>query len=779
MIELSLSVHGLVDALLRSGDIDSRYYNSETMKEGSRLHQIYQSRQGNGYQAEVRFSHRFELEEGNLTLSGYADGLIESFPLIEEIKSTNGDLHAFSQKEEAWHLGQAECYGAMYLLEHPDIKEIALRLCYLSQIKEETFYKNYRYEREELISKVEGYIRDYLKLFHSRIEYEKKRDKSLKSLPFPFPEIRSGQEEMMKAVEKAIKEETIGMVEAPTGIGKSMAALYPSLKALGKHQVGRIFYLTAKTTGKDSVDKAVSLLKKEGLRLRYSSILGRKKMCFLGYPECNPDACEHARNYYSKIRQALPEVLASRRNLTPSYVRKLAQEHVFCPFEAQLDFALHSDLIAIDYNYFFDPVSKLERFFSPMDGPEVPYFLLVDEAHNLPDRGRACFSSLIHTADIDNCLTLLKAEKKNKAITSLIKRLNKMKAAIEEGEGEEGYSDALFLEQAKHLSEDLLDLQKEPGLNIPSELKDFGRECYRYGVIDEIGTAIAFLEKNKEGKIFSLNKFTPDATAPLSECLEQAKGALLYSGTLAPIGHFRNEIFTYMLNQKAFELSLPSPFPNDAQKLIIAPVSIRYQDRDRTLDEVKRMLEAFVRAKTGNYFIFLPSFEYLYKISKKLDFGRAKVLIQKRNMSAWEKEEFLEAFQPNPSLTTVGISVLGGSFAEGVDLLDDRLIGVAVVGLGLPTVSSERELIRQRAIEKERDGFYEAYVAPGLNKVMQGLGRLIRSESDYGAMLLIDSRYRGKVRDMFEERFGSAEIATRPEDITAALGRFYKTKGSH
>ncbi len=775
---LTLSVHELVDFLLRKGDIDSRIYNDETMAIGSKIHASYQKKQGNKYLSEVALSETFIREKGSIKLEGRADGIIlgEEYPIIDEIKSTVSPLSEFYRVQGEWHFGQAFCYALMYA-HKSGAKKMTVRLTYISQIKDEQMRKELLLSVEELEQHVKSYIDRYLEFYEGIKAHREKVRESAKTLAFPYSSFRAGQREMAKYVYSVCRDGGTFFCEAPTGIGKTMSALFPAIKALASSSSERIFYLTAKSTGRESAYEAITLLRNKGLYIRDSMLRAKDKMCFCPDKSCNPDDCPFAKGYYEKLREVMEKEAKENNRFSIDYVIALAQEKEMCPFELQLDLSTMSDIIIGDFNYFFDPFVYLERYFGE-EADASKDLVLVDEAHNLVDRAHDMYSASISLSSV------LKGKKalKGTPFKGLKNALSKLEKFLKEEannaiEGEVSYASlpakaesaiASFLDHKK-------DINKEESIGkkvaLGPDFEDLSVELYRFSaLLEDYSDNSLLYYSNKEEP--TLHLFSLDPSEYIRASLDKVKARVLFSATLSPISFYMDSLY----GEKAPYLLLPSPFPSENFSLLLAPmVSLRYKERKNSLKQVVSYLEHFVNARVGNYFLFFPSYEYLESIKDELHFARAAKFVQERSMNEDERKIFLSQFKENPTVSAVGLLTLSGAFSEGIDLLGDRLTGVAIVGVGLPTLSYERDKIRDYFEEKEGKGFEYAYLDPGLNHVMQAAGRLIRSESDKGVALLIDERYLEKeYRHLFAEKWRKYSVITRPEQIAGEINRLYK-----
>lgn len=773
-----LSVHELVDPLLRAGDIDTRIYNLETMKMGSLLHASHQKKQGKDYLSEYPLDGVVETEVGDIALSGRADGIIEGgpLPIIDEIKSTVAPLEVFFKEQREWHLGQALCYAYLYLKSKKNKTGASIRLSYISQVSSEKMNKTFDFTFEEIEETVKGYVRTYYERMALRFQRIEERDQSVKNLPFPYEEFRQGQRDLSQLVYGIAKKGGILFAEAPTGIGKTISTLYPSVLSFDEKRVERIFYLTAKNTGGTAAYQALGDLYAKGFKGRDSFLYSKEKICLCPGHACNPDDCPFAKGYYSKVQKALEEAVLTKERYDFETVVSLARKYGLCSFEFQLDLSLFADVIIADYNYFFDPLVYLERYFD--EGKDVSKTLvLIDEAHNLVDRGRMMYSSSLQEWD----LYLAKKALKGKEFTTFRKQLALLEKAFE-GLADEELTP--LTEIPETFGGVFLALKKAENKywkshheSLPKAYVNFRRELSRFlrFKTDFYGPEYAMYAYRQNEKVV-LNLDCLDASRFLSECLYRARGAILFSATLSPVTYYMKAITSK--DDHPFVM-LPSPFPKENFKKLVAPkVSVRYKDRERSYEEVAAYLKAFVEAKVGNYFLYFPSYAYLQNLRPYLDFPYCNVLTQDRKMSEEEKLDFLDAFEANPKKTTIGLLILGGAFSEGVDLPDDRLIGVGIVGVGLPMVCYENDRIKEYFEEKEGQGFNFAYKFPGINKVTQAVGRVIRSATDIGSCLLIDDRYlRNDYRPLLERLWPDYQTIFSPEEVKKALSSFYKKDG--
>ena len=775
---LELSVHQLVDFLLRTGDIDTRVFNRSSMSEGSRIHSSYQSKQGSNYLSEYPLKHTFVVDEIEITLQGRADGIIKkskSEYVIDEIKTTIIDLKEFRDSNLDWHLGQAKCYAYMFALEM-GLDNIGVKLTYIKQGKEsEKLIDEYLFLTTELENDVRELIEQYLTFYNVILRLQEERDKSISTLNFPYDNYRKGQKELTKYVYGAIKNKQKLFIEAPTGIGKTMSCLYPSIKFLAEDDKSKVFYLTAKATGKENAHKALTVLKENGLSIADIIITSKEKICFCKDKSCNPDECIFAKGYYNKIKNIIKESIVRYDDFDYELITYIANKYSVCPFELELDLSLYCDVIVCDFNYVFDPTAYMKRYF---DEDSSHYLVLVDEAHNLVDRSKEMYSASI---SLNKLVAAKEAQKKipNRKIKNALAKLNK----VFEGYGENAEYGQTKLEDLNDEVVKIVDsfvnsyqeVSKDNNKDITKELVNLYLDVMKfqkiYGLYSE--RFLLYFEKSKDNQILKI--YCLDASKYLSGTMSMLNSTVMFSATLSPIEYYVDVLGGDKTQSPT--LLLDSPFPKENLKLLIAPkISTRYKNRDKTYADVARYISAFVGSRKGNYFVYLPSYEYLAKLMDVIELPEnVDVYIQQKDMSEKEKNELLSHFNKDNKKTVIAFAIIGGAFGEGIDLVGDSLIGVVIVGIGLPKINFESNEVVEYYKANEIDGFNYAYTYPGMNKVMQAVGRLIRTETDKGAALLIDERYCwNDYRILFKKEWNDYELVYSEEEIKDSLQKFFK-----
>jgi len=547
---------------------------------------------------------------------------------------------------------------------------------------------------------------------------------------------------MAVAVYKAIRDESQLQVQASTGIGKTMAGLFPAIKAMAEGQAEKIFYLTAKTTGRDLAEKALDQMRENGLRIRSITLTAKEKICFRPEASCTPEECPYAKGYYDRLNDALKNSF-SMDAFPRRQVEDMAEKYQVCPFEFSLDLSLWSDCIICDYNYVFDPRASLKRYF--LD-PKNEFTLLIDEAHNLVERSREMFSAQINKQPFLDMRREVRNElphihksmgRINSQLVKARKRCGESGGFISERDQPEELYPYLkrFLKQTEEwLVKNIKTPYRKNLLEIYFDVKRFMQVSEQY---DESYTTCL----EKKGRELCLKLFCIDPSKHLSRTLERCRCSIFFSATLMPSEYFRKMLGC---RESVNILELPSPFPRENLRLLLyGQISTLYRDRERTKLDAAKAIVNFVRQRKGNYLLYFPSYEYMMMVyeSFQQEFPELETICQSPGMKEEERELFIERFSKDNSRTLAGFAVMGGVFGEGIDLVGEKLAGAVIVGVGLPGISPERDVIRDYFNEFNQAGFEYAYLFPGINRVFQALGRVIRTENDRGAVLLIDSRF--------------------------------------
>lgn len=780
-----LSVHELVDFVLRKGSIDERIFNSKAMQEGTKLHHSYQNAQDTHYISEVNLSSLIIFDTYKFFLHGRCDGIIKrnNEVTIDEIKTCHTNLDEFFEENKEWHLGQAECYAYLYCLTYK-INEINVSLTYISQENNSNILvKKYSYTLEDLEIKINSYLEKYIEFIRILDDINKEKQISLENVSFPFENLRKGQEELIEFCKKIIDTKDVGFIEASTGCGKTISTIYPTLFALKDEKYDKFFYLTAKNSGFLIANDTFKVLLKNNYKVKVSNLLAKEKMCLSENKKCTPENCIFARDYYNKIKDVIEFCLVDNSLYDEKYIKNIAWRYNICPFELSLDLSNYCDYIVCDYNYCFHPTAKLKRYF---ESPDKDYrlFFLVDEAHNLVSRSRDMYSAELSYLSFLEFEKAFKKEysKSLKAAISNLKKefkvFNNFVFVDKDGNDIENLVvetiNESFIKRLKDFNEAYTKFNND-NPKFYSEIGDkFSIEVYRFLTIYDYLNDKFRVYLSKDNENIKIKIICLDASDFISNSINQVEGALFFSGTLSPIEYYEKTLLNREIN---YELIISSPFdPKNFNLMVNNKISLLYSQRVATLPSVIELIQTFVTKKVGNYMIFAPSFEYLKLLKANLKIENTKIIYQNLNMNFKEKTEFLENFVSNPKKTVVGVAVIGGSFAEGIDLVNDKLIGLVCLGIGLPSFNFENNLLKEYFDLNLEDGYEFAYVNPGINHVMQAVGRLIRTENDRGSALLIDTRYLYKsFSNLYKKEWQNYKIVKNKEELSEILDNFYKS----
>lgn len=742
-IVIKESVRGIIEYILRTGSIDDRFMGSTRAVEGTIAHQKLQSNNEkiyDNYEKEVRLSEEFKIEEVTLIVDGRADGIIieDNNVYIEEIKSTMKPLILIDEDYNPLHWAQAKFYAYIYAFQN-SMSKINVRLSYFNLETEEVKSFNKKFSFEELKDYVFLIIEEYKKWVILKSNLIEDRNKSITTLKFPFEKYRLGQRELAKACFNTIRERSVLFAQAPTGIGKTISTIFPAVKALGENRGERIVYLTAKTITRTVAEDAVKRLKDKGLCCRNITLTAKEKICFKEKSICNPENCEYALNYYDKVNNSIYNMLKEEDNFTRETIEEYARKECLCPFELSLDLSMWCDVIICDYNYAFDPRAKLKRFFEDDVDKNI---LLVDEGHNLVDRSRSMYSAEIYKEKILSASKAMKGKAPNlyKCLNSINKYLIELRKELQEAEVNSIYKKEQYKDLTKLLRIFISECDEYLVKSVNTEgyegIRDLYFEIRSFIAISEIYSEkeyVTLVELNKNDvkvKLFCVNP-----SKNLSKIIQEAHSTTIFSATLTPIKYYIDVLGG---DDNSYRMKLPSPFKKENLKVYSNPLNMRFSQRDNNIDKLCKLINRFKEVEVGNYMAFLPSYQYLDKLYSRYCeiYGDENTICQKEVLREEERVEFLNNFKEDSNV--LAFCVIGGVFSEGIDLPGKRLIGCIIVGVGFPRISNEGDIIRNYY---EDNGFDYAYIYPGINKIMQAAGRVIRTEEDKGRILLIDDRY--------------------------------------
>ncbi len=784
-----ISVRSLVEFLLRSGDIDARRgaaREKDAMQMGSRLHRKIQGSMGSDYASEVALAGTYPcwLDEPHaadsdpdflIRIEGRADGIFteNGTVYIDEIK---GLLRSLDGLEEPYpvHLAQARCYAYLYG-EAKEPEQIGVRMTYANLETEEKKYFTFLYTWEETKAWFLALVEEYKKWARFERRWAAVRTASIRRITFPYP-YREGQDKLVRDVYLTISREKLLFLQAPTGVGKTLSTLFPAVKAMGEGKGEKVFFLTARTIGRRVAEETLELFRRQNLSFKSVTLTAKEKMCRCEEVTCNPDACPYAKGHFDRINDALYTLLQEQDRFTRESIGEAADRFMVCPFELSLDLAIWVDGIIADYNYVFHPRARLKRFFG--EKKKQDYILLIDEAHNLVDRGRDMYSAALYKEDF------LAVKKKlgsasprlTKALERCNRRLLEMKRSCDGEQVLEGIGTLpITLTHLSGVMEDFLD-------------GDIGSEAQRDAVRElyfAVGTFLETWDRTDEHDViydkieddgrFLLEIYCVDPSTRLQECLDKVRSAVFFSATLLPVTYYKQLLCA---EEEPYAVYAESCFAHSNLLVTIgSEVSSRYTRRNPAeYRKIAEYIRQTVSARAGNYLVFFPSYRMLEEVQgclEELLGDEIELLAQEAGLSEQEREDYLAAFQVGRARSLIGLCVMGSIFGEGIDLQGERLIGSIIVGTGIPQIGTKRRILKDYYDRKGMDGFAYAYQYPGMNKVLQAAGRVIRSHEDRGVVVLLDERFLSySYRNMFPREWESAQIATRAQ-LPEILRRFW------
>lgn len=831
LTKITISVRDIVEFILRAGDIDNRQAHGDmnSMQEGSKIHRKLQKEAGDDYRAEVTLKIEapasYDGESFLLCVEGRADGIFveenvpeadvllmsipaEEMPLtyIDEIKTTLRNVAAMEAPVPE-HRAQAMCYAYIYARKC-GLGHIGIRMTYCNQDTQEIKYFPEIFEYSTLVEWFEKLVSEYAKWAAWQAKWVRKRNNSIKEAVFPF-DYREGQRELVGSVYRTIARGKRLFIEAPTGVGKTISTVFPAIWAMGEEKAEKLFYGTAKTIARTVAEEAFGTLIERGMSLKCVTITSKEKVCVLEKPECNPIACSRACGHFDRVNDAVYDMLTHEERIDRQLIDRYAEKHNVCPFEMCLDVTTWADAVICDYNYIFDPSVHLKRFFDRDDKPK--YIFLIDEAHNLVERAREMYSSEFIKEDFLEVKAMLKGQAKagkgsedtQNGVQAVLPGIA-AHAAVVRGSWKSAAAADRLAGTLEACNKALLSIKRNcDEFDVWEECDAFVLALERFvGVYEDVSRDLKLDDTEKlldlyfearhflamyEGQesdytIFSdylpnrhfrLRLQCMEPQRCLGEYLKQAVSGIFFSATLLPIRYYMEQLGG---REEDYAVYAPSPFDTSRRLLMVGrDVSTKYTRRGSAeYERIATYIETFVNAKTGNYMVFFPSYQLMESVAELLVERISGIILQGRSMTEAAKEEFLNSFEENPAQSHVGFCVMGGIFAEGIDLKSDRLIGVIVVGTGLPMVCNERELFRGYFDNKNGMGFDYAYLYNGMNKVMQAAGRVIRTEKDTGAILLLDERFLGRqYRELFPREWEEFKTVT-VNSVAAELEGFWK-----
>lgn len=787
-MDVKISVRNLVEFILRSGDIsdgNSGTLSKEAMNAGSRIHRKLQKKAGSYYHAEVPLKIKVDKEPHHVIIEGRADGIIQKkhpeaedgFVTIDEIKGVYRRLEELTEPVQV-HLAQAMCYAYIYAAQET-LSDIQVQITYVNLESEEMKQFQRVYTFAELSVWFQHLVDELLKWVTFAIAHQEDRNRSIETLEFPFT-YRKGQKDMAACVYKAIEQNQHLFVQAPTGIGKTMAAVYPAVKSFATGLTSKLFYLTAKTIAHTVAKNAIQVLQRDGMICSYVIITAKEKICPNEEMDCDAEVCPYAKGHYDRINEALYDLITHENSIDRDVVLQYANKHMVCPFELSLDTSLFADCIICDYNYVFDPRVNLKRFFAKDGGNQGEYVFLVDEAHNLVDRASSMYSAALMKEDFLEIKKLIK--KYNGKTARLLDRCNRELLEMKRACMEENYQ---VLSSLGDLHFKLLNLHS----GLESFLEDFKHIPERKEVLEfyfKLNTFLNISELLDDSYViydeilpdgrFMIKLYCVHPANNLRNCLDKGIATIFFSATILPVNYYKEMLSN---SPKDLAIYIPSPFEQSHRRILIGnDVTTRYAKR--SISEYRRIYEYIREVKEsqpGNYMVFFPSYQMMYEVydiaEREQTDGTQFLMLQSPGMKEDAREEFLRQFGERKNI--LAFCIMGGIFSEGIDLDREKLLGAIIVGPGLPQVCNERKILMDYFNrESKKNGFRYAYLYPGINKVFQAAGRVIRTEEDKGVILLLDERFATReYAELFPIEWQDAVCCNR-KTVKEQLQNFWK-----
>ncbi|VDG22971.1 ATP-dependent DNA helicase [Lactiplantibacillus mudanjiangensis] len=778
-----IGIRQLVEFVLRKGDLIETKNSQNTAQMGAKIHRQLQSSRSDAYQSEVYLKTTVTMNGADYVIAGRADGIqtTDDGLLIEEIKTSDQAFEDLTENTHDLYWGQVKVYGHLLLKDHGDVDQVTLQLTYVQTNADKITKAQKIFTRAELDDFFKTLITEYDYWLTLRADLRQQRNASITDLPFPFPAYRNGQRELAAAVYKTIRFQKRLFVEAPTGTGKTISTLFPAVKAMGEDVIERIFYLTAKQSTRHVAEGGIALMSADGLRLKSITLTAKDQIRFPEEQNVRPEENPFMIGYYDRLKPALKDLLTHEDQLTRPVIEQYARKHTVDPFEFSLDASLFCDVIICDYNYLFDPLVYLQRFFSEADDEN---FFLVDEVHNLVSRARDMYSAEIGDDSIAAILKLAKPDKSQpsddlqQALKKVRRSFNRLRRVLTD----DGQTALIAPEPPEKLLQTMRTFNEFMSdwlaQQAPSPLYDAARDYFfnslTFVKIGDLYDGSYQTRIVSDGHHVIVKELCLDPSDFLNRSLSLGAGAVLFSATLSPMSYYQN-VLGSADNSLAYQL--PSPFPPKHQAILVTQyIQTTYHERPHSEAAIIASLHALVTAKTGNYLLFFPSYGYLTQIKAAFELAYPDIATtaQENAMDATARQAFLDQFQAEPDQTLVGFCVLGGIFSEGIDLRGDRLIGVAIVSVGLPGINPETDLIRDYYNHENGQGFAYAYQLPGMNNVLQAAGRLIRSTKDVGIVLLLDQRFASRrYTALFPEHWQYYQTIRSVPQLTATIDNFW------
>ncbi len=740
---IDIDINRLIYLTDRSGDIDNKFRNDRSV-DLSEIKENIKRLYGPEYEMDLVVEDSIEYKGYTINITSELDGILKTMVgiSIDNIVLTSKPLKTIEDNLDLMQLNKGKCI-AYIIGKKEKLKTIIVRQTYYNRNTQKTKILEYAYSLKDL----ENYINN---LFDKLIKYTEmveawntKRNKTIKQLEFPYKSYRAGQRDLAVAVYKTIRDKKNLFVQAPTGVGKTLSALFPAIKAMGEAKTDKIFYTTAKTITRRVTEESLDLMRSKGLSFKSLTLTAKDKICFNKGKICTPECCEYAKGHYDRVNEAMEDLYKNKESFSREDIEQYALKHKVCPFELSLDLSMMADCVICDYNYVFDPQVYLRRYF---DDIQENYIFLVDEAHNLVDRSREMFSTQAESGKLQIIKNILEDKKGDLyyAITNACKYIYSKYETCKE---KENY---IIAEEPKDLCIKMQDIMNfaEKWLVLHPPMENGYREIL--DIYFDINTLLkvadnyderykTYVEKTQQGIVMRL--MCIDTSYLMQQAISRGTSAIFFSATLEPLDYYSDLLGGAETDNK---ISIPSPFdPNNMKLLVHKGISTKYKDRENSYEHIVDCIHNIVKSKQGNYLVYFPSYVYMQEVYSLFTrrYKDIDIIKQESRMEEIAREEFVDKFRPDNSKTLVGFAILGGIFSEGLDLKGDKLSGTIIVGVGLPQICAERDIIRDYFNNKNSKGYEYSYIYPGMNKVLQAAGRVIRTENDRGVILLIDERF--------------------------------------
>ena len=745
---IKLGIRELVEFVLRSGDLNPQTDTStNTALAGANIHRRLQKQRlstNPEYQKEVSLKTTVSMNDQDYTIQGRADGIYkqDDETVIEEIKTSDLLFEDIPESTLTLYWGQVKVYGYL-VMKKQALTSLTLRLTYYQTNEDKVTTTTQKLTFDDAEKLFQSLIEEYESWLILRADLRHQRDSTIAKLTFPYDAYRTGQHELAVATYKTIMLKKQMLVEAPTGTGKTISTLFPTIKAMGEGLLQRAFYLTAKQSTRRVAEDALSLMADKGLTIKSITLTAKETISFPEEKDLAPSDNPFMLGYYDRLKPALMDVLEHENQITRSVIEEYAHKHTLDPFEFSLDVSLFCDVIICDYNYLFDPLVYLQRFFSE---PNDENFFLIDEVHNLLSRAREMYSTSVDEQTITDLKPLFKGDRSfHRHVNALAKTFHALNALLDDEHEEELVlkpSLTSFVDELQHFNDFLVDWlpKRDDGPELQQVL-DAYFACLDYVRLSDNYSEVYRTRLFKTNRGLCVRLVCLDPSKFLNTSMHLVRGAVLFSATLTPLDYYQRVLG---VDEDGITYQLPSPFEPQHQAILVTNfIQTTYRQRTANLQRIVDGIHELVTGKSGNYLIFFPSYGYLTTVADAYEqaYPEIQTIRQESVMLGPDRDAFLAKFKPQTRTPLVGFAVLGGIFSEGIDLPADRLIGVGIVSVGLPGLNTETDLIRDYFDEQNGHGFEYAYQLPGLNNVFQAAGRLIRGGHDEGVVVLMDQRF--------------------------------------